>query len=300
MLEKLKKNCRIKEADVLADSKFFGKKDLISTTIPMLNVALSGEIDGGLTSGLTIFAGPSKHFKTLYSLILASAYLKKYPDAVLMFYDTEFGSPQSYFTNCGIDLNRVLHIPIKNIEELKFDLINQLEQITRKDKVIIIIDSIGNIASKKEMDDAIKENSAADMSRAKALKGLFRMTTPYLSINDIPMLAVNHSYQTQEMFSKQVMSGGCFEEGTLIKMADGSNKAINKIEVGELVITRDGPRAVTHTWTPNTLEIEDPDCYEIEFEDGTIVNCSDTHPYAVNNVWIQAQDLSPGIECDTV
>ena len=98
----------------------------------------------------------------------------------MLFYDSEFGSPQSYFKQFDIDTSRVLHTPITNVEELKFDMIGQLEALDRKDKVIVVIDSVGNLASKKEMEDAINEKSVADMSRAKALKGLFRMTTPYL------------------------------------------------------------------------------------------------------------------------
>jgi len=208
ILEKLKKNCRIKEAEVLADSTLYGEKDITTTSVPMINVALSGSIDGGLTSGLTVLAGPSKHFKTSFALLMASAYLKKHKDACLMFYDSEFGSPQAYFESFGIDTNRVLHVPIKNIEELKFDIVNQLETVDRKDKVIIVIDSVGNLASKKELEDAMNEKSVADMTRAKSLKGLFRMVTPYLTLKNIPLLAVNHTYQTQEMFSKAVVSGG--------------------------------------------------------------------------------------------
>jgi len=266
----------------------------------MINVALSGRVDGGLTSGLTVLAGPSKHFKTSFALLMASSYLKKHKDAVLMFYDSEFGSPQQYFESFGIDTNRVLHIPIKNIEELKFDIVNQLEQIERKDKVIILIDSVGNLASKKEIEDAMNEKSVADMTRAKALKGLFRMVTPYLTLKNICLLAINHTYATMEMFSKQIVSGGCFEEGTLIRLSDGSNKPIDQIEVGDIVITRDGARDVTHTWDPNTLLEGEPDCYELEFEDGHKVVCSDTHPFSVHGQWVQAQDLKVGIECDVV
>jgi hypothetical protein len=97
LIDKLKKNSTIKDTAVLTESKFFTKKDMIVTSIPAINIALSGRIDGGLTPGLTMFAGPSKHFKTLFSLICAKAYLDKYPDAVLMFYDSEFGTPQAYF-----------------------------------------------------------------------------------------------------------------------------------------------------------------------------------------------------------
>lgn len=208
LLEKLKKNCRVKEAEVLADSKFFEEKELVSVGIPMLNVGLSGKIDGGLSNGLLIFAGDSKSFKSTLSLLMAAAWLKENDDGVLLFYDSEFGSPQSYFETFGIDTNRVLHVPVKNIEELKFDIVNQLETIDKKEKVFIILDSFGNIASKKEMDDAIDENSAADMSRAKALKGLFRMITPYLTLKDIPMIAIGHTYEEQKMYGKTILSGG--------------------------------------------------------------------------------------------
>jgi len=174
----------------------------------MINVALSGKIDGGLTPGLTVLAGPSKHFKTSFALIMASAYLKAYPEAVILFYDSEFGSPQSYFEQFGIDPSRVLHTPITNVEELKFDLIGQLEGINRGDKVCVVIDSVGNLASKKELEDAINEKSVADMSRAKALKGLFRMCTPYLNMKNIPMIAVNHTYKEIGLFPKDIVSGG--------------------------------------------------------------------------------------------
>ena len=174
----------------------------------MINVALSGDIDGGLSSGLTVLEGPSKHFKTSFALMMASSYLKAHKEAVMLFYDSEFGSPQSYFEAFDIDLNRVLHTPITNVEELKFDLVGQLEELEREDKVIVVIDSIGNLASKKELEDAINEKSVADMSRAKALKGLFRMTTPYLAMKNIPVLAVNHTYKEIGLFPKDIVGGG--------------------------------------------------------------------------------------------
>src|SRR6056300_502430 len=208
IMDKLKKNSKSDYTSILSDSKFFNDKDMVSTDVPMINVALSGSVDGGLAPGLTVLAGPSKHFKTSFALIMASAYLKQHDDAVLLFYDSEFGSPQSYFENFGIDTSRVLHTPITNVEELKFDIIGQLEGLDRNDKVIVIIDSVGNLASKKELEDAINEKSVADMSRAKALKGLFRMTTPYLNMKNIPLIAVNHTYQEIGLFPKTVVSGG--------------------------------------------------------------------------------------------
>ena len=208
LLEKLKKNSTIKETEILNKSKFFSKKDMIQTSVPMMNVALSGSLEGGLTPGLTVFAGPSKHFKTAFSLLLAKAYSDKYPDAVVLFYDSEFGSPQSYFDNFGIDTSRILHTPITDIEQLKFDVMSQLNNIERGDHVIIIVDSVGNLASKKEVDDALEGKSVADMTRAKQMKSLFRMITPHLTIKDIPMVVVNHTYAEIGLYPRQIVSGG--------------------------------------------------------------------------------------------
>ena len=208
LMAKLKKNSKVSGTSVLDQSEFFQEKELTRIDVPMMNVALSGRLDGGLASGLTVLAGPSKHFKTSFALKMASAYLDSDPEAMMLFYDSEFGSPQSYFTQFGIDTSRVLHTPIANVEELKFDMINQLENLDRDDDVIIVIDSIGNLASKKELEDALNEKGVADMSRAKALKGLFRMSTPYLAMKNIPMLAINHTYKEIGLFPKDVVGGG--------------------------------------------------------------------------------------------
>jgi len=74
IMDKLKKNSKIKQTEVLSDSKFFNDKEMTPTDVPMVNVALSGSIDGGLSSGLLVLAGPSKHFKTSFALLMAGAY----------------------------------------------------------------------------------------------------------------------------------------------------------------------------------------------------------------------------------
>ena len=208
ILEKIKKNSTIKDTAILAQSKFFTKKDMIPTSIPVINVALSGRLDGGLTPGLTMWAGPSKHFKTAFSLLMARAYMDKYEDAALLFYDSEFGTPQSYFDAFGIDTERVVHTPVTDVEQLKFDIMQQLQNIERGERVMIVIDSIGNLASKKEVEDALDQKSVADMSRAKQMKSLFRMVTPHLTLKDIPMVVVNHTYKEIGMFPKDIVGGG--------------------------------------------------------------------------------------------
>ena len=208
LLEKMLKSSTIKNSAPIMDSKVFGKKEMAPTAVPMVNVALSGRVDGGLVPGLLMLAGPSKHFKSAFALLMAAAYQKKYKDSVILFYDSEFGTPQSYFDSFGIDTDRVIHTPITDVEELKFDIMKQLDNIEKKDRVCIIIDSIGNLASKKEVDDAMDGKSVADMSRAKQMKSLFRMVTPHLNLKDIPLIAVNHTYKEIGLYPKDIVSGG--------------------------------------------------------------------------------------------
>jgi len=298
LLEKLKSSGSIK-VTTLAQSVLFNEKDFIPTSVPSINVAFSGRLDGGMVSGLTIVAGPSKHFKSSMCLIMVKAYMDKYKDAVCLFYDSEYGVTPDYVADHGIDGERILHIPVEHVEQLKFDIAKRLDSIERDDHVIIFIDSIGNLASKKEVEDALDEKSVADMSRAKALKSLFRIITPHLTTKNIPCIAVNHTYQEIGIFPKQIVGGGCLVEGTKLIMADGSHKEIQNIEVGDYVYTKEGNFEVTKTWNPETLLEGTPECYEIEFEDGSKVTCSDEHEFLVDGKWIIARDLDldQEIEC---
>lgn len=300
LLEKLAKTSTIKHSAILSDSDFFGKKSETVTDLPILNLAFSGSLHKGFGSGLITIAGPSRHYKSNLGLYCVASYLKKNKDAVCLYYDSEFGAPPAYLSTFGIDTSRVLHSPIKHVEQLKFDIVNQLENIERGDKVIIFIDSIGNLASKKETEDALEQKSAADMSRAKALKSLWRIVTPELTIKDIPCININHTYETMEMFSKAVVSGGCLVPGTKIMLADGSLKNVEDFKVGDLVATMNGPKEVTATWNPHTLEEGTPEVIKVTFEDGTTIECSEKHPFLVDGKWKYAKDLITGDDVDTL
>jgi len=284
LLDKIKKNSTIKEASLLADSKFFTKKDMIQTWIPALNIAFSGDLDGGFVPGLTLWAGPSKHFKSMFSLLMAKAYMDKYPDAVMVFYDCEFGTPLAYFDTLGLDKSRILHIPIMNMEEFKFDCIKQLENLERGDRVIFIIDSLGNMSSKKEMEDAIEGKSVQDMSRAKQMKSIFRMITPYLNRLDIPMVAVNHIYMEQ----------GCLAGDTLIQTLRGIIP-IKEIIIGDKVLTHSGIQEVEYTYKPEELKKDGKKFLKIHFDDGSSVMCTDNHKFlSLNDEWISAGEFIEG------
>jgi len=205
---RMMKAVKTEGAEIFANSKFFTDRKEVPTPIYALNIALSGELGGGLSCGVIMPAGPSKHFKSNISLAMIAPFMEKYDDAVCVFFDSEFGASFSYFDFFGIDKNRVIHVPVTNIEELKFNLMSMLEELKREDHVIMFVDSIGNLASKKEVEDALTEKSVADMTRAKALKSLFRMSTPHFATKDIPFICVNHTYSEIATHPRQIVGGG--------------------------------------------------------------------------------------------
>ena len=247
IMDRLKKTSTVKASAIVSESQFFEAKDLTTTPVPALNIALSGDIDGGLAPGLTVVAGPSKHFKSNISLVMIAAYLDKYPEGIALLYDTEFGITPEYLANFNIDTDRVLHTPIEHAEQLKFDLMKQLEAMEKGDNVIIMIDSIGNLASKKELDDALDGKSVADMTRAKVLKGLFRMVTPYLNTRNIPMICVNHTYKEIGLFPRDIMSGGTgiyYSANQIFFMGRRQNKKGTEVQGYDFIINVDKSRFV--------------------------------------------------------
>lgn len=283
LMKKLKSASNLKHTTTLDKSSLFTQRDNIAVDVPIINLAFSGHFNKGFGSGLIMFAGPSKHFKSNLGLLTVKAYLKTYQDAICLYYDSEFGCTPEYIQAAGIDPERVLHVPIMNIEELKFDVIQQLQQIKKGDKVIIFIDSVGNLASKKEVEDAINEKSVADMTRAKQLKSLWRMVTPYLTIHDIPCVVINHTYETQEMF--------CLDGETRIKTEHGI-KMLKDINIGDNVYSLSGLKPVINKYCPKDLPI--PKNYmKITFEDGSYVNCTDTHKFLMKNgEWKEAKTIT--------
>ena len=209
LMKRLKKNSTIEGVSALSESKFFNR-ETVPTDIPLLNVALSGDINGGLSSGITMICGESKSFKSGFLVQMVLAHQKKYgKKSICLYYDSEF-SPVEYYEKQGVKLDQMLHIPVTTVEELKNDIASQLKEISieEPEHVIILIDSIGGLASNKEAEDSAEGKSTVDMTRAKALNSFFRIVTPHLNMKNIPMVLINSHYETMEMFSKKVVAGG--------------------------------------------------------------------------------------------
>lgn len=245
LIDKLKKTSSSNLTSKLSKSSIISEKDeFFDTHIPLFNIALSGMHDGGVPTGITTFAAPPKHFKSLFGLHSVEAFMKKYKDGVVLFYDTEFGISKEYLKMfSGIDVERILHIPVTTVEELREELAKQTGELYREfkktkektDHVMIFIDSIGNIASEKETEDAEEGKNKADMTRAKQIKSIFRIITSKVTILNIPMVVIAHTYQSMELFSKPIVSGGTglqYASNNILTITKAQEKNNKKDHVG--------------------------------------------------------------------
>ncbi|MDX1532681.1 MAG: hypothetical protein R3230_00585 [Nitrosopumilaceae archaeon] len=277
----LKASAKGTQSSMLKNSKYMTEYIGIPTNVYTLNIALSGTIKGGLLPGVGVIGGPSKHFKSNLSLELVRAYMDEHEDAICIFYDSEFGTKKGYFDKSGVDEDRVIHVPVTDIEELTFDVAQKLKEIQPEDKVVILIDSVGNLASKKEVDDAEGENSAMDMTRAKKLKGFFRIVTPKLHMKFIPMICIAHTYQ-------------CGTGDMMIKTPNG-DVSLKDIGVGDRVYTTNGIESVLFK-----TEHEDAMVWDIELENGEVLSFTEGHRFMVNGEWKYVHDLKIGDILDSI
>lgn len=285
LLQKVLKST--KNGEMITKSKVLNDRDRVPTSIPAINIALSGDVNGGMQGGLMTIAGASRHFKTLFMLVLMKSYMDHYPESIAVLYDSEFGASLEYFDSVGIDMERVVHVPVTNIEELKFEAMKLLNDLERGDRVFIGVDSVGGLPSKKEVEDAIDAKSVADMTRAKAAKSLGRLITPMLGMLDIPMVLINHVYQEL-----------CLAGDTRVMTIDGP-KNISDIDIGEIVYTANGTSTVINCIGPDVLnpiaENDDKKFVELSFDDGSVVRCTHDHKFLMNDgSWKRAIDIAIG------
>lgn len=208
LLKKLKQNSVVKEAQAVKDSAYFRETHFYDTGIPALNIMLSGRVNGGLSYGFSMIGGYKASYKSTLSLMLVRAFLNADPENVCIFYDSEYGTSRDYMASQGVDIERVLHIPIDDIETLKQDIAAQLNELEVDAKVMFFIDSLGMLASRKETDDALAQKTAVDMTKAKELGSFVRILTPKLNKKRLICVAINHVYKEMSLYGGDINSGG--------------------------------------------------------------------------------------------
>lgn len=206
-----KKNVK-NPVNVLSDSGFIKKEIIMQLPIPTLNLAHSGCLAGegaGVSYGSHQIVGESKTFKTLFGIIQVAAFLDSDPEATAVFVDSEFGANEDYWVACGVDMKRVVHIPVSNVEEMMNVVIPLLESLEVNDKLVVFVDSVGQLGSKKEMENSMTgEAGKQDFTRAKSLNSFWRLAVPLINLAKVPFLWIGGMYDTTDQYNPVALSGG--------------------------------------------------------------------------------------------
>lgn len=191
-------------ADFLDDSEYAEIKDYISTGSLAVNAIVTGDIFKGAPSGrIMSLEGESGVGKSFISgMIAAGAQKKGYK---VIWFDSENATDKFFLKRLGVDTKQVHYLPVVTIEEFRnqsYKILSFLEEKQKENpelRLIIVLDSLGNLSTEKEMADVEKGHNAQDMGqKAKIIKSMTRTLTGYLARTNTPMIIVNHGQWSRE------------------------------------------------------------------------------------------------------
>ena len=237
------------DGGMLDDSSISTPSDWIDTGSKALNAIISGSLYKGIPVGrITGFAGPSGAGKTLIiNKVLANAQKKGY---IAVIWDSEVAVDKDSAKNVGMDLKKTKYYPVETIEECRNQISTFLDNVIAaktagetSHKFIISIDSLGNLASSKEIEDARKGKDAADVGqRAKATKSMMRSITYKAAKAGVPILFSNHIYEGMEMFPSLIKNqaggkGPIYLASVLVQLSTRNEKASENPDEDNIAIS---------------------------------------------------------------
>lgn len=200
-------------ASIMSDDALSNTTEWISTGSRMLDGVISADVLKGIPNNKVIaFAGEESVGKTYLMLAIAKEAIKM--GYIIAYFDSENATEKEMVVKREIDPSKLIYVPVDTAEEFKnqatamVNKYNENEDPT-KPKMMIILDSLGNLSTNKEIADADKGENKVDMSRNKVIKSIFRVLNLKLAKAKIPMLISGHVYvDTSSFIPKKVLSGG--------------------------------------------------------------------------------------------
>tara|TARA_R100001510_G_C7637654_1_gene195564 strand:- start:351 stop:1397 length:1047 start_codon:yes stop_codon:yes gene_type:complete len=195
-----------------ASSEFSG---YIDTGSYALNALLSGTIHGGVPNNkVTTFAGESATGKTFFVLGVAKRFLEDNPEGGVVYFDTEAAVTNKMMTQRGIDTSRVVISEPDTIQKFRHTALQIIEKYSeqpedKRKPMIMILDSLGQLSSTKEMEDTSEGKETRDMTKSQTLKATFRVLNLKLAKVNVPLMVTNHVYDVVGSYiPMKEMSGG--------------------------------------------------------------------------------------------
>ena len=196
-------------SDIIEDEKY------VDTGSFIFNALVSGSVYGGISGNkITAIAGESSTGKTFFALAVVRNFLANNPNAIVLYYDTESAITKSLLEERDIDTNRVIVLNIVTVEEFRkkaLQCVDKYMKIPEGDRqpMMMVLDSLGNLSTEKEIRDALDDKDTKDMTKAALVKGTFRMLTLKLGQAKVPLIVTNHTYDViGSMYPTKAMGGG--------------------------------------------------------------------------------------------
>ena len=177
-----------------------------------LNALLSGTVYGGIPSNkITAFAADSGFGKTFFTLGILKNFLDDDERAMSTFFESESAISRDMMVDRGIDPKRVAVFPVETVEQFKTQALNVTNTYldSGSDRpLLMVLDSLGNLSTSKEMADSADGKDTKDLTRSQVIKAAFRVLTLKQGKANIPMVITNHVYSTFDQYAPKEQSGG--------------------------------------------------------------------------------------------
>ena len=217
-----------KDSYLLNESPYSKIENYIGLGNYLLNAQVSGDIFKGIPEGrITALAGLSGVGKSYLSLNIAKEAQKQGYDIIWI--DSENAIDDDLIERFGINpdtfnlhqMNTVndVAILVKNLTEF---LLKQRDEGFTIPKILLVIDSLGNLTSEKESKDIKDGNNTVDFTRPKEIRKFFRTNTQDLGKLKIPVIITNHVYAKTDFLGGTVMGGGeglIFNASTILELS---------------------------------------------------------------------------------
>ena len=185
----------------------------IDTGAYILNAALSGTIKGGIPNNKVLcFAGESATGKTFFALGVVKRFLTDNPSGGVFYFDTEAAVTKDMMEERGVDTSRVIISEPESVQQFRHNAIQILDNYIKSDNkppMLMVLDSLGQLSTSKELEDTAEGKETRDMTRAQVLKATFRVLTLKLAKAKVPLIVTNHVYEVVGSYiPTKEMSGG--------------------------------------------------------------------------------------------
>ena len=202
-------------AEIISESAYSNIKEWIPTGSYILNAAMSGDLFKAIPSGRIItFAGTSGTGKSYLACSCCREAQKMGYTPIYM--DSEGAIDSNFVKRLGVDPENLIIKQVSTIAETSRFIANTLgalqqqeDEYGRHQKILFVLDSLGNLTSDKEMQDTKDGNNKRDMTKAQEIKAMFRVNATALARMQTSLIVVNHVYSAVGSYvPTNIQSGG--------------------------------------------------------------------------------------------